>query len=248
MMLIPESKQPSTTASARHNAPQDLRTRQRLKSRHQYEKRKAKGLCGYSGCSADAAAGHKYCSRHLAQMSKKNQRRWNSRKRRGICIQCGLRPQFWGVRCVVCRQLFSRNKDPLPVGARRALKLYREAELLFELEQRQVHARFAIRKLLSGGGITGDRARALYLFGGLDTGAWRTQLEVASLMNLSHERVRQLLYHSKLTVSRMLDGEVPWKVSTPQGHKPVRRKRKPSCPVPDARSPINVKTITACQH
>lgn len=137
----------------------------------------------------------------------------------------------------MCRELFAKNEHPLPIGARRALKLYREAEIQFEIEQRQTHARFAIRKLLAGDAIKGDRARALYLYSGLDTGVWRTHLEVASAMNLSHERVRQLLYHSKLVVSRMLNGDVPWKPLAAADDLPPYR-------VPYARSSINVKAIT----
>ena len=247
-MLTPNSSHrlPSRSDSTvRDSATESLRSKQRLKARRQYDKRISAGLCAYSGCSAPASDGRIYCGRHLGAMSERNKQRWKSRKQQGVCIQCGSRPQFWGVRCIVCRELFAKNDHPLPVGARRALKLYREAEIQFEIEQRQTHARFAIRKLLAGGTIKGERARALYLYAGLDTGVWRAYVEVASVMNLSHERVRQLLYHSKLIVSRMLDGNVPWKPLAIETSPGTGRKPKPSCPVPGVRSSINVQAVTS---
>src|SRR5437870_12470012 len=121
----------------------------RASSRRQYLKRKAGGLCAYGGCGAKAKASHTHCQKHLDNLSKNNRKRWASRKARGLCIYCGERPQFWGVRCLVCRQIFVKDKDALPFGLRRALRLYREAERKRQLEQRQVQARFDIRKLLA---------------------------------------------------------------------------------------------------
>ena len=57
-------------------------------------------------------------------------------------------------------------KHPLPFGARRALRLYREAEHEREREQIEVEARHAVRKLLASGDINGDAAKALGLYAG----------------------------------------------------------------------------------
>ena len=182
----------------------------RLSSRRQYMKRKAKGLCAYGGCRTKPDAGHVHCARHLVLMSRNNRARVQERKARGLCIYCGERPQFWSIRCVICRQLFVRNKHSLPAGARRALHLYREAEKKREVEQLQLQARFSIRKLLATGTVTGHYARALKLYAGLDDSVWRTYSQVAKLMSISKERVRQLLYPSKIILTEMLGGDVPW--------------------------------------
>jgi hypothetical protein len=145
------------------------------------------------------------------------------RKAKGLCIYCGERPQFWSVRCVVCRQLVVRNKHSLPFGARRALRLYREAERKRDFEQRQLEARFSIRKLLATGTIRGDFARALKLYAGLDDGAWRTYSQVANVMHISKERVRQLLYPSKIILAEMLGRNAPW---PPLNTKPISGKEK----------------------
>lgn len=187
------------------------RVRRRASARLQYQKRKTAGRCVYLGCPAKADPDHKYCQKHLARMSRVNRKRCEARKAQGVCIYCGIRPQFWGVRCLVCRQLFIKNRSALPVGARRALRIYREAEHLYELEQLQTNARFAIRKLLAAGDVTGDRKKALCLYAGLDTGRWRTYQEVGRLMQLSKERIRQLLHPSKVVLTKMLGGRVPWK-------------------------------------
>src|SRR6266404_2791148 len=119
------------------------------RSRRQYDKRRAIGLCSYGGCRANAELGHMYCQTHLGKMSEGSKKRYDKRVKRGLCIYCGLRPSFWGVRCVICRQGFA--KHPLPFGARRALRLYREAEKQYEAERIQAEARFAVRKLLASG-------------------------------------------------------------------------------------------------
>jgi len=182
----------------------------RASSRRQYAKRKSLGLCAYGGCQSKPNAPHVHCYAHLDSMARKNRRRTQRRKAEGLCIQCGVRPQFWSVRCVICRQLFIKRKDQLPAGMRRALRLYREAEEEREREQGEVQARFAIRKLLASGSVTGDYARALRLYAGLDHGAWRTYSQVAKLMHISKERVRQLLYPSKLVLTETLGGKAPW--------------------------------------
>src|SRR5262249_12277765 len=184
--------------------------KKRATAQRQYQKRKARGLCAYGGCHSKPAEGNTHCRKHLANMAKGNRQRVRERKAKGLCIYCGERPQFWSVRCIICRQIFVKDKNALPFGARRALRLYREAEQEHELERQQSKARFAIRKLLATEMITGDYARALRLYAGVDTGAWRSYLRVARIMRVSKERVRQLLYASKVTLTEMLDGDVPW--------------------------------------
>jgi hypothetical protein len=97
-----------------------------------------------------------------------NKERYNERIKKGLCIYCGMRPGFWGVRCVICRQRFA--KHPLPFGARRALRVYREAEEQHEVELRKVAARFVARKLLASGDINGQQAKVLRLYAGVDSG------------------------------------------------------------------------------
>lgn len=229
-----------------HREEADSRLLRRESSRRQYEKRKAVGLCAYFGCAAQPEADRRYCQTHLAQMSRRNRKLCQVRKGKGLCIYCGLQPQFWGVRCLVCRQIFIRDRQGLPSGARRALRLYREAERLFELEQRQTGARFAIRKLIAAGEVDGDHEKALRLYAGLDTGGWRTYEEVARLMHVSKERVRQLLYPSKLILTQRLGGNVPWKPLAVKAPRPARVKRNtPYSSVLNTRSSLNVHSITA---
>ena len=184
--------------------------RKRAASRREYETRKARSLCVYKGCLVSPETGHVHCRKHLDSMARHARARARERKAKGLCIYCGERPQFWSLRCAICRQLFITNKSALPSGAKRALRLYRDAERQHELERRQLHARFAIRKLLETGIVRGDYARALKFYAGLDEGSWRSYSQVAKLMKISKERVRQLLYPSKVILANMLGGETPW--------------------------------------
>src|SRR5438067_3046979 len=208
--------------------------RKRAEARRQYQKRKTRGACAYFGCKKKPKIDRLYCHRHLANMAKQNRRRCKARKDQGLCIYCGIRPQFWGVRCIICRQIFT--KDILPFGARRALRLYREAERQFLLEQGQVEAKFAVRKLLAAEAVTGRQARVLRLYVGLDKGDWRTYEEVGKIMNITKERVRQLLYPSRVLLAKMLGDMTSRKsMSTwttlfgpiPQGTKVCIKPRKP---------------------
>ena len=96
-------------------------------------------------------------------------------------------------------------------GAKRALRLCRDAETKFELEILQAHARFGIRKLLASGEVNGNYAKALRLYAGLDTGRWRTYEQVGKLMHVSKERVRQLLKRSKIILANTLVDNTAWK-------------------------------------
>ena len=175
-----------------------------------YQKRKAAGLCTAGGCRAKAEPAHTHCRKHLQEMSEHNKRMYAERNREGLCIYCGERPPFWGVRCIICRQKFA--KHPLPFGARRALRLYREAERRRELELSQAQTRFHIRKLLAAGDITGKSAEALRLYAGVDDNIWRSCSEVGELMRLSKERVRLLLLASKIPLINILGDEVSRKL------------------------------------
>jgi hypothetical protein len=176
----------------------------------QYKKRKAAGLCTSTGCREKPDVAHTHCQKHLVEMSKRNKEQYQKRMREGLCIYCGVRPQFWAVRCVICRQRFF-TKHPLPYGARRALRLYREAEDKRDREQLEVEVRHAVRKLLATGEINGRRATAWRLYAGVDDGKWRTYNEVGKVMHITKQGVRNLLVPSKITLARILGDRVPWK-------------------------------------
>jgi hypothetical protein len=63
-------------------------------------------------------------------------------------------------------------------GARKALRLYREAESMRRREQIEVAARHAARKLLASGDVNGTAAKALQLYAGVADKKWRTYSEV----------------------------------------------------------------------
>jgi hypothetical protein len=137
--------------------------------------------------------GHSHCRQHLAMMSNERRKQVSARKVQSRCVDCGERPQFWGMRCILCRQRRVKNSDVLPIGALRALRLYKDAERKLAVEQQQAKARFEIRKLLAMQEVEGAQAKALRLYAGVDDGVWRSHAEVGRLMHLSRERVRQLL-------------------------------------------------------
>lgn len=174
-----------------------------------YRKRKATGLCTHGNCPTKAEPGHTHCRKHLQAMAERASRRRDERIARGLCLYCGERPQFWGRRCIICRQLFA--KDPLPSGARKALRLYREAEARSVPEQICREAQAEARNLLVSRMVNGKAALALRLYLGLDDGKWRSHGKVGELMNLSAERVRQMLAPSKRTLRARLSGRVPWR-------------------------------------
>lgn len=176
----------------------------------QYRKRKAAGLCVTCGCHANAEPGHTRCRKHLRALAKQKKAMCERRARESVCVECGQRPSFWGVLCIVCRQ---RNvSSALPPGAKRALQAFREAERIRALELSQVEVRFGVRKLLIGGELNRNRERALRLYTGLDDNHWRTYSEVARIMKISKEAVRKLLLPSKLVLEEVLGDNVPWKI------------------------------------
>lgn len=175
--------------------------------KRQYRKRKQAGLCTATGCPKKAAPRHTHCQKHLALMSRKHKQRYQKRSAKNLCIYCGERPGFWGVRCIICRQKFAN--DPLPSGARRAIQRYREAESLLEFERLQAEARFVARKLLATGDIQGPQAKALCLYTGIDDGRWRTYEEVGRRMHISKQRVHKLLEASNMALEAIL-GALAW--------------------------------------
>jgi len=187
----------------------ETRIKRAKQSKQQYEKRKAAGLCTYCGCPAKPEVGRTRCPKHLVALSKKYSKRCYERIKQGVCIYCGLRPPFWGLRCLICRQIFA--KDPLPSGARRALRQYRLAETRRKVEQFQAQARTVIHDLLASGQINGKCAEVLRLYSGLDTGEWRTYAEVGYIMSISKERVRQLLHPSRVIMAQLMGDRVPRK-------------------------------------
>jgi hypothetical protein len=157
----------------------------------------ASSTCVYFGCSAKAAPGHFQCADHLARMSRARKKSVHERRRAGLCVDCGKMPQFWGLRCIICRRCRLKDADALPPSAVRALRLFHDAERKLALEQFQAQARFEVRKLLAAGEIKKRQAKALRLHVGVDDGVWRSHAEVGRLMKISRERVRQLLHAYK---------------------------------------------------
>ena len=157
--------------------------------------------CIYFGCSAQAAPGHFQCADHLARMSRARKKHFHERRRAGLCVDCGKMPQFWGLRCMICRRCRLKDADALPPGAARALRLYHDAERKLAIEQLQAQARFEVRKLFATGDIKDPQAKALRLHVGVDDGVWRNHAKVGRLMNISRERVRQLLHPYKAILS-----------------------------------------------
>jgi transcriptional regulator with XRE-family HTH domain len=210
---IREEFAPSYRAAIRpyrhHKRSDECRLNKAKQNKFNYRRRKVAGLCSYGHCPAKTEQGHTHCRKHLQAMSKRATKRRDERIAQGLCIYCGERPQFWGRTCIICRQLFAKD-DPLPRGAKRALRLYREAAARRLHEQIEKDARTAALELLSSKGVRGKQAEALRLYAGIDTGEWRTYDEVGHLMNISKERVRQLLAPSKLTLSLTLSDRVPW--------------------------------------
>ena len=126
-----------------------------------YAKRKATGRCAQARCRSKAEPGRSKCQKHLRTMSAHNLKMRRKRNRDGLCTRCGKRPQFWGLKCIICRQEFAVS--PLPKAALKALRHYRESQARGHLEESRHAARLAALKLLDTGKIKGKRAEALRL-------------------------------------------------------------------------------------
>lgn len=134
------------------------------------------------------------------------------RSAKGLCLSCGKRQQFWGIRCVVCRELCSRRA--LPRTAVKAIRRYRDLETQRKLGRLKAKIRNASRALLTKGHLTEKYATALRLYVGLDKHEWRTYRQVAKIMNVSTERIRQLLLPSKAALEAELDCKISWRKLT----------------------------------
>jgi len=127
------------------------------------------------------------------------------------------------------------TSNPLPIGARRALREYRNAEAQHSFAQIQNKTRAVAIKLLAGRKVVGEQARALRLYVGVDDGKWRTYSEIAAQMKVSKEWVRKLLLPSKITLASMVEGKLPWpayerKTGYRVGNeKPLSRESRSSC-------------------
>src|SRR5437016_10397371 len=130
-----------------------------------YAKRKATGRCAQARCRSKAEPGRSKCRKHLRTMSAHALKMRRKRIRDGLCTRCGKRPQFWGRKCIICRQNLAAN--PLPQGARKALRLYWESEARRDLEESQHTARLAALELIETGRLNGKRAAALRLYVGM---------------------------------------------------------------------------------
>jgi hypothetical protein len=188
-----------------------LKLRKKGKGNGFYVKRRNAGLCTYGACPELPQEGHSLCSLHLQKMRDLEKERRNLRIAKSLCTRCGELPKFWGLNCVFCRQIFAMN--PLPSGARRALRLYRIKQAKQLRRSIEDDTRAAVIELLSKGTVSGKCAEALRLYAGVDTHEWRTYEEVGKIMRLTGERVRQLLLPAKTILSVLLLDRVPWSTS-----------------------------------
>ncbi len=123
------------------------------KRKRLYRQRRAAGQCTQAGCSAKPEVGRCKCQKHLQDMAKRALKDRKERIANGVCSYCGTRPQFWGRKCILCRQMYTSN--PLPIGARRALREYRNAEAQHSFAQIQNKTRAVAIKLLAGRKVVG---------------------------------------------------------------------------------------------
>lgn len=144
--------------------------------------RLSKGLCEYFGCSNPHESGHTQCQKHLDNMLAASLARRAERIKAGSCIDCGIRPPFWGQRCIICRQNYT--KDPLPPGLKKALKKHRRLQVI---NARRAQAATALDK------VRDERARTiLTMRHGLEDGIDRTLEEIAPRFGVTRERIRQI--------------------------------------------------------
>lgn len=220
----------SPTASLKTDGPKDL-TPQQLR----YQKRKQAGLCCYGRCPKKTKVGSTFCHSHLQRMLRQVTEIYKRRAEQKLCFRCGSRPQFWGKRCVICRQLVAR--DPLPKGARTALRNFRELEAQSSREKNRETVRVAARKMIAERNLKGREEEALQLYFGLDDNGWRTHEQVAQLMHLTAERVRQLLLPSKAALTSLLREKGLWRTAT------HTRKRRASADLL-----LIGNTYSSCEH
>jgi hypothetical protein len=184
----------------------------RKRSRKGIRHRRVAGACSYPSCSKRPEPGRHACKSHLRSYARCAAELRARRNAAGLCVCCGKREQFWGTRCIICRERYSRR--PVPVSALRAIRHYRETEAKREAKQIKEKVRAAALELLAQRQVFGKRGLALALYVGIDGGEWRTYRQIARIMNLSCERIRQLLVPSKIALEAKLDVQVPWRTFT----------------------------------
>lgn len=185
--------------------PQRL-TRQQLR----YQKRRLAGLCCYGNCAQKTVNGRSCCESHLRQKAHHISTIYNRRKDQKLCRDCGMRPRYWGRRCLICRQ--SVSKDPLPRQARMELRKYREQQAQDDRAKTREMVRTAAREWMARTHLREREREALTLYLGLHDNEWRTYKQVAQLMRLSGERVRQLLVPSRDALGSVLGDSTPWRL------------------------------------
>jgi hypothetical protein len=107
------------------------------------------------------------------------------RTSRRLCIQCGKRPAWWTLFCVICRTGNDHHyKFILPSGARKALQKHRHHE---RIDARRQQAEIAVEWT--------DNPRIAKIFSmrhGLEDGSDRTLEEIGAVFSVTRERIRQI--------------------------------------------------------
>lgn len=208
LTLLPPLAGPGGRRKRRHTDADRLRHRK--VNRLKYVTRKAAGRCAYGSCREAVEPGHSQCRAHLNRMCERALKRRTERVAQGLCICCGKRAQFWGRKCIVCRPV--RSNNPLPYGARTALRRFRKLEAIKENQILLAESRAAICELLKSNTVKPKFADVIRLYAGIDDGKCRSYREVGRLMNMSGERVRQILRDANvpLAMSRPAGKVRPW--------------------------------------
>ena len=156
------------------------------KQRRRTEAHKARGFCVFGGhCRQRPAEGHTLCLSHLEYLRESAVRRLAEKKANGQCRQCD-RHAFAGM--VTC--LIHRKGNSLPNVVRRGLSEYRRREA----ERERAEERAAISESVRAGlHLLKPRHQQIILLRfGLDGAKERTLQEVADIVGLTRERVRQI--------------------------------------------------------
>jgi hypothetical protein len=178
------------------------RSRDAARKKIKYRQRVAEGLCTFGYCLEAAEPGRVQCRHHLQKMVDQALKIRTQRIASEVCVSCGRRPPFWGRRCILCRRAQSNN--PLPRGARRALREFRKQEVLREKERVRADVCKAALEVIGSQRLDAKSVRALSLWVGLDRVEGRSYRQVGRLMNISGERVRQLLKPAKAALTETL--------------------------------------------
>lgn len=137
------------------------------------------------------------CTRHLKRLLRYTEMRRSQRIKAKLCIDCANMPQFWGLRCVICRQRHSVGV--LPPGARKALAKYRQRDTVaVRVQQAQV----AVDRLKTYNPrlISPHAVEILTMRHGLSDHIDRTLEEVGAAFSVTRERIRQI---EKKTLDRL---------------------------------------------